>query len=274
MTIFNMSRIPLVFKAGMTAFTAEYLSEQPNNNLICINLDTGYNLYGEYSKLNVDNTFIKDGRISFKSLMHFIQSNKESNIVVDVGASAFMPLINYIIKNNIISEFKQQNIKLLFMSPVEENNYTRQSIKDFYILSNIPNINLIVIYNEMMRGLDLPEKDFLETKAYLQAVKTNVIFGEIYLQKLSSPIKNTIIKMFHMGILFGQIEEGKDFDLLQVRHIKGMKAKMWSNFEQAFSDNINKKITLGEARGEATESSRAFADWRLDKNGGRFTLFP
>ncbi len=274
MTIFNMFRVPQVFKVGMSAFAAEYLSEQSNTNLICINLDNGYNLYGEYSKLNVVNTFIKDGRISFKSLMHFIQSNKESNIVIDVGASVFMPLINYIIKNNIISEFKQQDIKLLFMSCVEENNYTRQSIKDFYILSKVPNINLIVTYNEMLRGPDLPEKDFLKTAAYLQAVKANVIFGEIYLKKLSSPKRRTIMKMFQMGILFDQLEKGKDFDLLQVHSLKGMKAKMWSNFEQAFSDNINKKITLAEARGEATESSRAFADWRLNKNRGRFTLFP
>ncbi len=274
MTIFNMSRIPLVFKAGMTAFSAEYLSEQPNSNLICINLDNGFNLYGEYLKLNVVNTFIKDGHISFKSLMHFIQSNKKSNIVIDVGASAFMPLINYIIKNNIISKFKQQDIKLLFMSPVEENNYTRQSIKDFYILSKVPNINLIVVHNEMLRGADRPEKDFFETTAYLQAVKANVIFGEIYLPKLSSPIMKTIMKMFQMGILFDQVEEGKDFDSLHVSCLKGMKAKMWSNFEQAFSDDINKKITLGEAKGEATESSRAFADWHLDKNRRRFTLSP
>ena len=72
----------------------------------------------------------------------------------------------------------------------------------------------------------------------------------------------TIIKMFQMGILFDQLEEGKDFDLLQVHSLKGMKAKMWSNFKQAFSDNINKKITLREAKLEAT-SSRAFVAHRL-----------
>ena len=263
MIIFNMSRVPQVFKAGMTAFTAEYLSGQPNNNLICINLDNGFNLFGEYSKLNVVNTFIKDGRINFNTLMHFIKCNKESHIVIDVGASVFMPLRNYIIKNNIISEFKQQNIKLLFVSSIEENNYTQQSIKDFYILSDTPNINLIVIYNEMLKGPDIPNKDFLETKAYLQAVKANVIFGEIYLPKLSSSIKNTIIKMFHMGILFDQIEEGKNFDLLQMHNLKGMKAKMWSNFKQAFSDNINKKITLGEAKLEVTRRSENFFGRRL-----------
>lgn len=251
MVTISMSKIGQSFKTSTTVHIAEYCQEL-DSNTICINLDTLHKTFDGYEKLNVHNEFIDNGFANFNKLINFIIENKDSNIVINCGVCLFNSLAEYIAEHNIFSFFQSKNIDLFLVSIIEGGVNTYECIQDFNILSKIPHANLIVIDDERMGTTRIEDKEFFETKAYINAVASGVIYGEMHFPKFNEQRKPYLLQMLRRKLQFCEVEDDVYFkSLLYMSHfdeIRGFKRNLWDNFNQVFSKDNNKKITLEKAR--------------------------
>ena len=252
MVILNMSKMGQPLKTATTAHIAEYC-QTLNGNTICITLDTLHNTFSRYKKLNVQNGFIDDGFVNLDKLINFIINNKDSHIIIDCGVSIFDSMVNYLVKHDITSLFQSKNIDLFLVSIIEGGVNTLECIQDFYTLSKIPHVNLVVIDDERMGPTRIENKEFFETRAYISAVDNGAVRGEIHFTMLYKHHKPYLLKMLRMKLLFSELENNdSDFNprgkLFTVYELQKVKRYLWSNFDQAFSKDSNTKTTLKKAR--------------------------
>lgn len=247
-----MSKTCQILKTATSVHIAEYLQEQ-SNNTICINLDTSHNTFATYKKLDVLNIFIENEIVYFDKLINFIITNKSSDIIIDCGISVFTPLLNYIMTNNTALLLKEQNVRLLFVSIIEGGLNTLECIQDFHVLSKIPQINLIVIDNQILDTTKLMEKEFHETKAYDFAIQKNIVVGELYFERIHRHKQLHYLRMIKMRLIFSEFKNHSSFP---VNYLSKLKNELWCNFEQAFSNDTNKKTTIKETIAKKMEEQK------------------
>lgn len=239
-----MAKLHTVYRTITSAQVAEYFQEQ-SADTISINLDSLNNTFCNYKKLNVIDTFIKNESVDFKKLINFIKANKDRHIIIDSGICVFSPLLHYLIDNNIFSIFKKLNIELSIMYMIEGGYFTQDYLKDFYILSQIPQIQLICVNDERDAPTIIKNKEFFETKLYKETYEKNIIFGEFNINQISPPDKVYLIKMMKKGELISDIDPS---EFKYILFLKQYKRRLWKSFDQAFSNDTSQKTTMEQTK--------------------------
>jgi len=233
-----------MYRTITTAHVAEFFQEQ-SADTISINLDTLGNTFCNYKKLNVIDTFIKNESVDFKKLINFIKVNKDRHIIIDSGVCVFSPLLHYFINNNVFSIFKKLNIELRIMYMIEGGFFIQDYLKDFYILSQIPQIQLICVNDERDAPTIIKNKEFFETKLHKESYEKNIIFGEFNINQISPVDKIYLIKMMKKGEIISDIAQS---EFKYILFLKQYKRRLWKSFDQAFSNDTSQKTTMKQTK--------------------------
>jgi len=143
-----------------------------NENLLCIDTDPVNATFHGFKKLNVKRLDLMESDEidprKFDDLVELI-SKSESDVVIDNGASTFVALSHYLIKNNISNIFKSMGKELIIhtvitggQALIDTANGFDKSIKQFP-----KDVTFIVWLNPFWGKIESDGKEFESMKVYL-----------------------------------------------------------------------------------------------------------
>ena len=96
-----------VGKSLVTYFLAQFYKDQ-GAEILCLDTDPVNRSFASYEELNVQLIdLLIDGRVNEQAFDHFVEMlldvSKDTNIIIDNGASTFLPLCAYLKENDILA---------------------------------------------------------------------------------------------------------------------------------------------------------------------------
>ena len=159
-----------VGKSFITATTAQY-KHQKEQSPLCIDTDPINATFHGFKSLKVERLDIMDGdEINprhFDELIEKIASAKE-DIIIDNGASSFVPLSHYIISNHIPELLKELGHELIVHSVITGGQAMLDTMTGFsHLVKQLPNeVKFVVWLNPYWGKIEHDGKSFEHLKVY------------------------------------------------------------------------------------------------------------
>lgn len=159
-----------VGKSFVSAIIAQYKMEKGQTPL-CIDTDPVNQTFTGYTALNVRKLDIMDGdEINprhFDMLIEWIASSKD-DIVIDNGASTFVPLAHYLISNEVPELLASMGHQLIIHTVVTGGQALLDTISGFsQLASQFPQPSLFVVWlNSYWGAIEYEGRAFEQLKAY------------------------------------------------------------------------------------------------------------
>ncbi|MGI2002088.1 conjugal transfer protein TraL [Shewanella frigidimarina] len=173
-----MSKIHLVLqgkggvgKSLISAIIAQFKKFQ-QENITCIDTDPVNSTFASYKHLNVKTIkIIENDEIntrSFDTLIELI-AQTECDVIVDNGASSFVPLSSYIIQNSIADIIQELGHELIVHTVITGGQAQADTLHGFVSLINqYPDNCLFVVWlNPYWGAIEAEGKSFENMKAYI-----------------------------------------------------------------------------------------------------------
>lgn len=160
-----------VGKSLVASMIAQYKVAQLDN-VTCIDTDPVNATFAGYKSLNVD-TFkiLENDEInprSFDALIEII-AQTENDVIIDNGASCFIPLSNYLLENNIIDLIQEMGHEVIIHTIITGGQATADTLNGFVsLIQEYPeNCSFVVWLNPFWGKIEINGKDFENMQAYL-----------------------------------------------------------------------------------------------------------
>lgn len=165
-----------VGKTLASTLLAQYFTEK-NKKIVCFDTDPVNTSFAGYRSLNVkvlelmENEEIKSR--NFDNLIEDIANSDADEIIVDNGASSFVPLSLYLIDNDIPSVLADMNIEICLHSIIAGSqalldciNGFNALIKNFTKNGKPDNLSFYVWLNTFQGSIEIENKNFYEMKCF------------------------------------------------------------------------------------------------------------
>lgn len=172
-----MSKIHLVLqgkggvgKSLVASLIAQYKKTQLEK-VTCIDTDPVNATFASYKALNVD-TFkiLENDEINIRSFDALIEriAQTENDIIIDNGASSFVPLSSYIIQNGIADIIQELGHELIIHTVITGGQALSDTLNGFVSLVNQypDNCSFVVWLNPYWGAIEAEGKSFENMKAY------------------------------------------------------------------------------------------------------------
>lgn len=221
-----------------------------HNKLVCIDTDPVNRSFHSYTSLDVEYFNIMENdnvkQALFDDLIERFVENKESDFIIDNGASGFIPLTRYLIENEVLEFLNEQDIKVCIHSVVTGG----ESMKDTLVglstlLEHMPMASIYVWLNEFFGPIQSGDKSFADMKIY---------------KEYKSRIKGVLL-IPHRGDLFAadmqqMLTEKQTFDdalssehvrIMAKSRLRKMRELIFHNLDSVFDDEEanTKKVSNG-----------------------------
>lgn len=203
-----------------------------------LNIDTDpvNSTFASFEKLNVKHIdLLLDNNINprkFDEMMELIFES-EKDVVIDNGASSFIPLLAYFIENNVFEIFKDMGAEINFHTIIMGGQSLQDTLNGLHQISErIPDyVNLIVWLNEYNGQIEMDGKGFESFKLYkqLQDRIQQLIFVE---QRTRETFGEDVKKMLEAKKTYSEILSGKEFGLMQRQRIKTVQKSIYDQLRQ------------------------------------------
>jgi len=160
-----------VGKSVIASFLAQYLIAQ-NQKISCIDTDPVNKTFAGYKELNVKTINILDGdEINTRNFDVLVQNilDGDCDVIVDNGASSFVPLSNYIITNEIAEYLEEENCTILIHVVITGGQAMMDTLAGFNsLISQFPdtNIRFVVWLNPYWGIIEHEGKNFFYMRLY------------------------------------------------------------------------------------------------------------
>ncbi len=162
-----------VGKSMIAAVIAQYKSQNGKTAPLCIDTDPVNATFGGYNALNVRRLNIMDGdeinSRNFDALIELIAS-ATSDVIIDNGASSFVPMSHYLISNHVPALLKEMGRQLIVHTVVTGGQALLDTVNGFsQIVSQYPpEVSFVVWLNPYWGPVEHEGKKFEQLKAYTQ----------------------------------------------------------------------------------------------------------
>ena len=151
---------------------------------LCIDTDPVNATFHGYEDLNVRRLEIMQGEEidprSFDALVEIIANTDRSDVIVDNGASSFLPLATYLISNEVPALLKEMGHKLVIHSVITGGQALMDTLNGFASLaSQIEGVPFVVWLNQYWGPIEAEGKSFEEMKGYTSNKKRVAAIIEI-----------------------------------------------------------------------------------------------
>jgi len=159
-----------VGKSVIAAFIAQYKASKGQRPL-CIDTDPVNATFAAYKALDVKRLQIMDGEEinarNFDTLIEMIAAAKE-DVVIDNGASSFVPLTHYLISNRVPDLFAEMGHELIVHTVITGGQAFGDTVNGFaQLASQFPTGALFVVWlNPYWGAIEHDGKGFEQLKAY------------------------------------------------------------------------------------------------------------
>ena len=225
-----------VGKSVIAATIAQYKASQGQTPL-CIDTDPVNATFDGYKALKVKRLNIMDGdeinTRNFDALIEMISTSK-SDVVIDNGASSFVPLSHYLISNQVPALLQEMGHELVVHTVVTGGQALLDTVNGFaQLIGQFPDTCLFVVWlNPYWGTIEYEGKDFEHMKAYT----TNRA-------RISAIIKIPPLKEETYGRDFSEmLQARKTFDealadssltIMTRQRLKIVKTNLWAQLDNA-----------------------------------------
>lgn len=221
-------------KSFISSLLCQYLFFK-NESILAIDTDpnntTLYNIKALKAKFL--QLISEDGNFNvreFDKIIEIAFDKKHNNIVIDSGATTFIPLVSYLKENEIINLLKNNEINVYMHVPIVGGQARDDTILGLTQLIQAFDNSFVVWINEYHGKLLKDNKEFEEFKEY-QKIKEKIV-AVIYLNLLS---KDTFGKdlndMTSSNLTFDEVMKDKNFSLMSKQRLKIFRDKAFKQLE-------------------------------------------
>ncbi len=223
-----------VGKSLVSALIAQHRAEYSIPQ-ICIDTDPVNATFAGYTAFDVKRVeLMKNNKIDeaeFDRLMELIAENPESEIVIDNGASSFIPLSNYLVENQAV-ELLQSMGHQIFVHPVITGGQAlKDTVTGFDTLANqFPESAEMVVWLNMYFGaVEFEGKSFEQMKAYTN--HKSRVNGIITIPKQSDLFDRDVKAMLESRMTFDQAMQSDKFNFMSKNRLRMMKEHLWQQMD-------------------------------------------
>lgn len=172
-----------VGKSFIAALLAQYLIQEGKKPL-CIDTDPGNATFHGYKGLNVQHVDIMEGEeinpIMFDKVIEMV-AGSEDDVIIDNGATSFIPLANYLISTDIPALLQSMGHLLIIHTVITGGQALLDTVGGFSkLITQFPNEARFVVWlNPYWGPVEDEGKEFTEFKAYKQNAKRVAAIIEI-----------------------------------------------------------------------------------------------
>lgn len=230
-----------VGKTLTSSFTAQYLKEK-SNDVICIDTDSVNHTFSQYKALNVMECNIYNPETSFidetviEEMAEFIYKSNNEHIVIDNGASSFVPLLQYLVDNEIIPLLREAGHNVYIHTIITGG----QGIEDTAgglrtIINSFNDVNILVWLNYKFGEIHIDGKDFTDWGVYTtNKERINAIIPLDF--HASQLYQNDLNAMLAKKLTFDEARQS--VKLFSRTRLKQMKTQIFNSLETALYPNI------------------------------------
>ncbi|WP_141071026.1 nucleotide-binding protein [Campylobacter fetus] len=221
-------------KSFISSLLCQYLLFK-NENILAIDTDpNNTTLYNTKAlKAKFLQLISEDGNFNvreFDKIIEITFEKKHDNIIIDSGATTFIPLVSYLKENEIINLLKDNEINVYMHVPIVGGQARDDTILGLTQLIQAFDSSFIVWINEYHGKLLKDDKEFEEFEEY-QKIKEKIV-AVIYLNLLS---KDTFGKdlsdMTSLNLTFDEVMKDKDFSLMSKQRLKIFRDRAFKQLE-------------------------------------------
>lgn len=203
-----------------------------------LNIDTDpvNSTFASFEKLNVKHIdLLLDNNINprkFDEMMELIFES-ENDVVIDNGASSFIPLLAYFIENNVFEIFKDMGAEINFHTIIMGGQSLQDTLNGLHQISErIPDyVNLIVWLNEYNGQIEMEGKGFESFKLYKQ-LQDRIQQLIVVEQRTRETFGEDVKKMLEAKKTYNEILSGSEFGLMQRQRIKTVQKSIYDQLRQ------------------------------------------
>jgi hypothetical protein len=171
-----------VGKSLIASILAQYFADR-SREICCIDTDPVNRTLFQYKALNVNRLeLLRDGRLDprvFDDLMGRLIT-EDAMFVVDNGASTFIPLWNYILRNKALDSLAREGKKVYVHTVITGGQSLLDTLHGFRSLAETTSQrNIVVWLNEYFGTIERDGKRFGEMTAFLES--ETKVFGSVRL---------------------------------------------------------------------------------------------
>ncbi len=161
-----------VGKTLTSSFTAQYLSSI-SNDVLCIDTDSVNHTFSQYAAFNAVEYNIYDPESSFldetviEQMAECIYESTHEHIVIDNGASSFMPLLQYLTSNQIMDALQEAGHQVYIHTIITGGQGLKDTLTGLNsVLESFENVPIVVWLNYKFGDILVEGKTFSEWSIY------------------------------------------------------------------------------------------------------------
>ena len=228
-----------VGKTITSSYLTQYLQEENNKKdkkqkIKGIDTDPNNHSFRSIKKLKIETLPLFDenqqiNERNFDKLIEIFFENQDSTFVIDNGATSFLPLISYLVDNDIMSML-QDKFNIVINIPItggEAQNDTLNGMK--YIIDTFQeneNVKFNIWINEFFGKVIEEGKSFEELEIYQQYKEH--IHGVFTLPQVNPKTYGEDLRKMHKAKkIFSEIEADSNYTLMEKQRLIGYKNKIF-----------------------------------------------
>lgn len=225
-----------VGKSMVSSIIAQYLRSKNETPPLCIDTDPVNATFTSYKSLDVTRLDImQDKKIDprkFDAMVELI-ADEERDVIVDNGASTFVPLSNYLISNQVPALFKEMGHQVIVHCVITGGQALLDTISGFaQLLTQYPEeCEFVAWLNPFWGPIEQNGKTFEQMKAYTENKARLTAIVEI--PELEDDAQADFSEMLQSRLLFEEILEDKETPIMSRQRLKILKRNLQDQLSQA-----------------------------------------
>ncbi|WP_226669056.1 TraK family protein [Microbulbifer aggregans] len=229
-----------VGKSVVSAFITQYLLGK-GSDVLPIDTDpvnatlAGYKAFQTYRVDLLDDDSNEINPRNFDGMMEKIFESEAEHIVIDNGASSFVPLVNYLSTNDVISLLQDSGIEVVLHTIVTAGQAQRDTLTGLDMLAkkfHDQDAKFIVWINEFWGEIEENGKTFTEMKVFERnKAAINAVITVPRLQ--ATTFGEDLNRMLKAQLTFDEAINSDKFKIMEKQRIKTIKTKMFDNMAVA-----------------------------------------
>lgn len=223
-----------VGKSLVASLVSQYLISR-GEPVDVVDADPSNATLAAYKALNADRLDLMDGstlnEAKFDSLISRILE-KDTNFVVDNGASSFIPLNNYLIENYVIDMIAEHDKQVVVHTVIAGGSFLIDTLLGFAdLVEQMPTNALIVVWlNEHLGKVESEGKRFEQMNVYLE--NEDRIHGIVRLPKLNpATFGADMERMLTAKLTFDEVSLSPEFDVMKKSRLFRVKQDIYRQLD-------------------------------------------
>ncbi len=236
-----------VGKSFVSALLAQHRLEY-DIPLLCIDTDPVNATLASYSAFPVKRVELMKGNqidaSRFDDLMELIVTHEEHDIVIDNGASSFLPLTAYLIENNAISLLQSMGHKVVIHPVITGGQSMMDTLTGLSTLvSQFPKTTQFIVWlNEYFGSIEHEGTLFEQMKVY--ETHKHRIDGLVTLQQQSELFSKDLQTLLEHRMLFSEVKQSKKFNFMAKNRLLIIQKSIWTQLDLVLGTSVSQEVEL------------------------------